>query len=342
MEIEFHNREKELRNIQNVINTRPDLITFIYGPINSGKSTLMDEVIRMLPNNYTTFCIDLREKFVSGYDDFLKVLFEVHKSEAGYKQFIVKAIESLPNSVKGIPIPKSLLAELLSKESEDVFSYIIEVFEMIKERGKTPIMVLDELQVIGDLKIDGLLIYRLFNFFVSLTKKRHLCHVFAISSDSLFIERVYSEAMLQGRAEFLLVDDFDYETATSFLKKYGFNDDEIELVWDYFGGKPIYLVRAVKAKYAGEDLRGLVEKYLKIRIRQIKDVVYELEDRGEILRLFGEYADKESFEYERLNEEIRFCVKNNILFADPVEGIIKPQSRLDLLAIRRIFGEFGE
>ena len=52
--------------------------------------------------------------------------------------------------------------------------------------------------MIGDLRIDELLIYMLFNFFVGLTKKRNLAHVFAITSDSVFIKKVYGEAMLHG------------------------------------------------------------------------------------------------------------------------------------------------
>jgi AAA+ ATPase superfamily predicted ATPase len=351
MEIEFHNREKELKEIQNILSTRPDLITFIYGPINSGKSTLMDEAIKRLSGGYTVFHIDLRERFVSGYDDFLKVLFEVHKSRASYKQFLAKAIESLPSSVKGIPIPKNLLVELLRENDvEDVFSYIIEVFEMLKEKGKTPVMVLDELQVIGDLKIDGLLVYRLFNFFVSLTKRRHLCHVFAISSDSLFIERVYSEAMLHERAEYLLVDDFNYQTTAEFLRKYGFSDDEIDLVWSYVGGKPIHLVRLIKA----EDVRRKLDELLKIRageirsmLKTLKELGDEVEIRGksyqidylrvvETLKKFNENDILHDVEIDEITKH--YLVKKNVLFVDPVKGIIKPQSRLDLLAIKDVIG----
>jgi len=339
MEIEFHDREKELRDVQNVINSRPDLITFVYGPINSGKTELFNHLIKTLPNNYKVFYINLRGIYVSKADDFLKVLFEVEDREANIKDYLKTLVDCLPDSIPigGIPIPKNLFKEFFEeRETENVFRYIENLFEKLSEKY-TPILIVDELQKIGDVKIDGSLIYELFNLFIRLTKELHSCHVFAISSDSLFIERVYSEAMLQGRAEFLLVDDFDYETTVSFLKKYNLRDDEVKLVWDYFGGKPVYLVRAVKAKHASEDLKGLMEKYLKIRVRQIKDAVYEFD---QILRLFEEFGNKESFEYNRLSEEIRFCVKKNILFVDPVESIVKPQSRLDLLATRKVLDEF--
>jgi AAA+ ATPase superfamily predicted ATPase len=40
--IEFYNREKEIKAIRNILNTEPTLITFIYGPINSGKTELIN------------------------------------------------------------------------------------------------------------------------------------------------------------------------------------------------------------------------------------------------------------------------------------------------------------
>ncbi len=50
-----------------------------------------------------------------------------------------------------------------------------------------------------------------------LTKEIHLCHVFAVTSDSLFIERVFNVAMLHGRRRYIRIDDFDHETTAAFL-----------------------------------------------------------------------------------------------------------------------------
>ena len=60
LEIEFHDRNKEIREIMRIQNSRPDLITFVYGPINSGKSSLMDEAVNRLSNNYVVSFIDLK------------------------------------------------------------------------------------------------------------------------------------------------------------------------------------------------------------------------------------------------------------------------------------------
>ena len=336
IEIEFHDREKEIEEIMNVLQTRPDLITFIYGPINSGKTELITHVINSLPNEYVTFYINLRGRFIRDYDDFMRILFKFEKDGNLLKALADQSIKFL--KFKGIPVSESILDLIFrEKKGEDVFEFLEDYITKIAEKRK-PVLIIDELQVIGDVEIDGKLIYRLFNFFVRLTKELHLCHVFTITSDSLFIEHVYSEAMLSDRADYLLVDDFNYETTVSFLKKYGFNDEEIKLVWHYFGGKPIRLVEVIKKRH---KLKQYCESSLKLRKRQIKDALYSLKDRENVIELLKAFKDRDEITYEEITDEMRWCVKNNILFVDPQNEIVKPQSRLDLLAVRRVVEEVG-
>ena len=61
----FHDREREINEIMNILNTEPTLITFIYGPINSGKTELINHLVKQLPENYVVFNVNLRGKFVS-------------------------------------------------------------------------------------------------------------------------------------------------------------------------------------------------------------------------------------------------------------------------------------
>ncbi|RZN14692.1 MAG: hypothetical protein EF812_04820 [Methanosarcinales archaeon] len=48
--MEFHNREREKKEIIDILNSEPSLITFVYGPINSGKTTLINHLIGQLPD----------------------------------------------------------------------------------------------------------------------------------------------------------------------------------------------------------------------------------------------------------------------------------------------------
>ena len=278
---------------------------------------------------------------------FLRVLFEVkdRKKFPDFKSLVKELLTYTPDEVVTpigrFPIPKSVFQEIFREKSvENVFVYLENLLTEIVKRGKIPVLILDELQKISDVKINGPLIYELFNFFVGLTKELHACHVFAITSDSLFLEKVYTEASLHGRCRYMLVDDFDYGTTVEFLRKHGFREDEVELAWEYFGGKPVYLVEAVKER---DRLREFCEEMLRIRKRQIKDSIYSLDEdfRRSVLETFARFREEESITYEYLTEELIWCIKNNVLFLDPVNELIKPQSRLDLLALRRLLGEFG-
>ena len=338
--IQFHNREQEIKEIQGLLDADPSLITFVYGPINSGKTTLFSHLIEQLPDDYAPFYINLRGRFITDYEDFLNVLFEIDERDVvdnvgEYAKSILKDL----GTVSGIPIPINLFEQIFEKKnkSKDMFKYI-ERFLLEISKKRTPILIIDELQVIGDLKIDGSLMYKLFNFFIRLTKELHLCHIFAVSSDSLFIENIYSEAMLEGRCRYLLVDDFDEQTTIAFLEEHGFDDSEKEIAWKYCGGKPICIVELVNTK---DDRKTKAKKMLKIRKGQIEEIVYSLEARDKkmfdaVMRLLLEFVDKKKVGYKYLSEEIKFLVGKNIIFVDSVDKELRSQSKMNLYAIREV------
>ncbi|HIE31436.1 MAG TPA: ATPase, partial [Methanosarcinales archaeon] len=86
--MEFHDREKEIKEIRDILDVEPSLITFIYGPINSGKTALIDNLIKQLPEEYVIFYINLRGKFVSNYDDFVRALFKLDREKKEYKEIL--------------------------------------------------------------------------------------------------------------------------------------------------------------------------------------------------------------------------------------------------------------
>jgi AAA+ ATPase superfamily predicted ATPase len=344
--IEFHNREKEMKEIRAILNSRPTLITFVYGPINSGKTDLITHTIEELPDEYVVFYINLRTKFLSSYDEFIESLFEMEMETEGAlkkrKETLAELVSSV-TKVAGIPITREFLDYVFKdKKPKNAFSYIIKLFEEVKNSGKQPVLILDELQKIGDVKVNGPLIYELFNFFIDLTKEKHLAHVFAMTSDSLFIEQIYSEAMLEGRCRYLLVDDFDYETTAAFLEKYGFTDEERAIAWEYCGGKPVCLVELVNAKINGKDVESEAKKFLKIRTSQILSIFDEISlgkveySEKDIIEEFKNFEQEEILQYGRINKEKIFLVGRNVFFIDPTQRTIKPQSRLNLLAIREV------
>ncbi len=350
--IEFHDREEEKQEIRGILDAEPSLITFVYGPINSGKTTLITHLTCELPDDYVVFYINLRTKFLASYDDFIESLFEMEmetdKTVKKGKEALAELISSA-TKITGIPITREFIDYVFKdNKPKNAFSYMIKLFEEVKKSGKQPVLILDELQKIGDVNINGALIYELFNFFIDLTKELHLCHVFAVTSDSLFIERVYSQAMLKGSCRYLLVDDFDYETTAAFLKGYGITDEDMRVTWEYCGGKPVCLVELINCGNREEK----AEELLMIRTGEIKRMLKRVKELGNEIRIGDKsYAVRYSGLVDALKrfvvqdeidagdvDEIStaFLVGDNVLFVNPVRGNIKPQSRLDMLAIRKV------
>ena len=170
----------------------------------------------------------------------MKVLFEVQfgRRRRKAREVVKELLKSEAKAVerfKGIPVPEKVFEYLFvdSRKVEDVFRYLKEI---VRARYR-PIFVLDEMQIIKEVVNEAgrPVIKELFNFMVRLTKETHLCHSLCATSDCLFIEDIYSNARLEGRADYILVDDLSMDEAFRVYEGFGFEDKE--LVWDYIGGK---------------------------------------------------------------------------------------------------------
>ena len=153
---------------------------------------------------------------IRDFNDFIEALFEI--DVRGRRKIVIKELIAEVTKFAGFPISKDLLDQFFREDRPKIaFRYIVDVVKGVKAKDKIPVLIIDELQKIGDVRIDDYLIYELFNLFIRLTKELHVC---------MFLP----SHLLQGRCRYVLVDDFDYETTKSFLRKYGFSDSEIKLV----------------------------------------------------------------------------------------------------------------
>ena len=153
---EFVNRERELREVKALLSGRPNLVYFVYGPINSGKTALLIKVFEELPKNYRVFYINFRWRYVENIKDLIKVLFRVREEEEKLSLFLEKILRNgakLFERIEGIPIPEKIF-DLLFKRTdkiEDVFAFLKEYFEMMVDKGYRPVFVLDEMQTIKEI-----------------------------------------------------------------------------------------------------------------------------------------------------------------------------------------------
>ncbi|RLB10735.1 MAG: ATP-binding protein [Deltaproteobacteria bacterium] len=311
---------------------------------------LLMKVFEDLPEDYVVFYINFRGLDVERVEDLIRVLFAVEysKGKEAIKEIvreIVKEGSKVLKKAKGIPIPEKVFDYLFEskRKTEDAFRYLENLFSEVVEGGKRPILVIDELQVIKKVinATGQLVLNRLFNFMIRLTKETHLCHCLCATSDCLFIEDVYSNARLEGRAEYLIVDDLDKEEAYSVYEGFGFEDKE--LVWDYIGGKIGDMVSLFEEKKRGLSEKEALERMFKDtknKLEWIKLMKLRKREDGNDLWKFLELFKKADFvsknKIEEDFEKFLFWIEENVLFYNHVEGTVRLQSRLLWRVIREV------
>jgi AAA+ ATPase superfamily predicted ATPase len=348
----FFNREGDIRRVKSVLSGEPNLVYFVYGPINSGKTSLLMRVFEELSEEYRIFYINFRGRDVERIEDLMRVLFSVRRGVISddMREFIKEMLKEGARALKrlkGIPVPEGIFDILFrsSGKVEDIFAYLEEYFEGIVMEGWVPVLVIDELQMIkrvmnatGQLVLD-----RLFNFLVRLTKETHLCHILCATSDCLFIEDVYNNARLGGRSDYILVDDLCKEEAFKVYEEFGFREKEV--IWEYIGGKMGDMVRLYEKMKQGYSEREGIERMLEDTMGKIRDFLEAVEEgeKGEIDIKEVEGALRRVLEGEVLSRDIRrrvrhFLVEENLLFYNPVRGVVRYQSELIRRAVSKLLG----
>ena len=89
----FYDREKEQKEILSTLKQKPGVIQILYGPINSGKTNLITEIIANLPKEIHTFYTNLRNK--EECQEKMDFLFQV--GEKGNINFKTKQMIELVN-----------------------------------------------------------------------------------------------------------------------------------------------------------------------------------------------------------------------------------------------------
>ncbi len=351
----FYNREEDIRRIKAVLSGEPNLVYFMYGPINSGKTALLMKVAEELPENYRIFYINFRG-FEGGYSKFTRAFFELGDKSLWEKlkkkmPVVAAAVEYVEKVAKKINTAIELPGEVIrmlqvggeDPEKIDLFHYLERLMKKLVEDEKKPVLILDEMQVLMD-EINAVgrpLLVRLFNFAVRMTKETHLCHVLCATSDCLFIEDVYANARLEGRVEYILIDELEKSKAFEVYEAFGFEDKP--LVWEYIGGKVGDMVRLFEKKKQGYNERDALESLLEDTTSKLRDFLeaIEEEEKGKVNIKEVREALLKISHGEILAKEIRrkvrhFLVEENILFYNPVKGTVRFQGKLLQKAAREL------
>ena len=338
--MEFWDREKEIEYLKRYIRSEPNAILFVYGPKSSGKSTLLMEVIDRLmekeefSQSHTVYWFDLRERLIANYDDVVDLFF---LDEEAAKITIEKKRGTKLKILSFFEV-ETEHRKLLEQRRIDPFKYMADV---LRESEKIGVIVFDEIQKLKGVYLNSPnnqrpLIKELFNFFVRLTKVLHLSHVIVMTSDTFFIERVYTDSTLKNTSEYYLVDFFDDETTLKILKDHKFSDEDARHVVEWIGGVPWMIERVISK---GIDTVKELFENAKASLREVLGSLYEEDPslKEKAIDLLKRLLKGESIELDGRDRRMtRILVEKEVLYYDPVKARVKFQTKLDERAAREL------
>lgn len=353
----FINRSEELRVLSDWISQQPEQILFIYGPKSSGKTTLLKKFIEnnLTSNLYDIKHFNLRKTLITDYKNFIHTFFKIDYSKSSKE---VKTKKEY--NVKFFKLTTEILKGIENKEF-DPFDVMFVQLEKIVKKGKQPVIIIDELQALEDIYLNGQrqLLKELFNFFVAITKEDHLCHVIIASSDGYFMNRIYNDSKLIKTSEFFEVEYLD-ENDTKYwlsnlekesgIKTYTLSDFQINEIWKYFGGSMWEISNilgqlisyASHMKVKDSHLEQIIQRQISINsgrfyhyARLNKQKIALLKEIFSVQQYKTEFnesdlsalSDKNIYEENALTEELNNLVRSNYLAFNPTTCIYKIQGK---------------
>jgi AAA+ ATPase superfamily predicted ATPase len=256
------------------------------------------------------------------------------------------------NLILGLISLESRKIEQIKEKKRNLFDVLTEEIEKESRKKKKPILIIDEIQKLRDVYIENgngerELLKEFLNFCVRLTKERHLSHVVILTSNTVFIERLYNDAKMKETSRFKKIDHLTKEKVEEWLKVEGFDKEAIELVWEYLGGNIGRILEAIKIHKNGKDLKKFLEEQKWLAYSEIVDYLTEFEDKERefFIKVAEEIVKNGFYSLEKIkkNEKrlLQKWAEKEILFYDPLKLKVTGNSRiyekgLELLLERHI------
>ncbi|MBL0717074.1 MAG: AAA family ATPase [Desulfosarcina sp.] len=336
IDITFINREKEMAELRNYLESKPNSILFLHGPKSSGKTTLIYQLLKQIEieKKYEIKFLNLRKIFLTSYDDFIDAFFKSSSSENGLKTGTRRQY-----SLFGLFKLDAFTEKMLKKRQEDPFLVMEREFQHLLKKGIQPVIIIDEFH-----KLDGLylpdkqkrLMVELMNFFVAMTKESHLCHVIIASSDAFFIEQVYVESKLRKTSKFMKLDYLEKKDVFTWLRdvkkynkvqEYTLDKKQIEIIWNIVRGSA-WEIHSILEDLFQYPLGIIVSKIKREKTAMIADWAFNDEARNCLLRHFNKQPIRKLTELAGTAKNLLGeAVRDNILYYDPVDGIYGIQGK---------------
>ncbi len=329
-------REVEIGFIKEWFEKVPDDILWIYGPKSSGKTTLIEYIVEkelfddfklFKSDKYNVKYINFRGKAVYNYETFVNSMLFIDDNELSEDLKLYFNLGMFKIEYK--------IYEKIKKRQIDLFATLI---EKLKKSTKQNILIIDEIQTLEELYINGEkeILKEFLNFCVRLTKELHLSHVVILSSNTIFINRIYNDAKLKVTSEFYRIDHFDYKCIGNWLEEEGFNSGEIELVWEYLGGCIPLIQRMMRDRKRFNNLREYLERQKWLAYTEIFMILKKENFNSREKNKFEEICRmilKDGYYMPQKDDEIDMKVieawsEKEVFFFDPMEIRVRGNNRL--------------
>jgi len=345
----FINRENELSALRTFLETEPNSILFLYGPKSSGKTTLMYRLFEQIEKEkeYDINFLNLREIFLTSYDDFIDTFFKSTETHNG-----IRTGTRRQYSLFGMFRLDAFTEKMLKHKKEDPFLVMKQEFLNMQKKGIHPVVIIDEFH-----KLDGIympdkqkrLMLELMNFFVAMTKESHLCHVIIASSDAFFIEQVYVDSKLRKTSKFMKLDYLEKDDVFAWLsdvkqhngvEEYTLAPEQIGMIWETVGGSAWEIYSILEDMFQ-RPLDEIIDRIRREKVAMITDWIDsdDHQQRENILKKFSVAPVISQKKLMGLKSILGQAVKDNILCYDPVEGTYGVQGKSLEWGIRGYFEE---
>ncbi len=351
--VPFIDREEEIEFFKERFKEEPQKTLFVYGPKSTGKTTTIEYVVEnhlLQDNLYNVKYINFRGKMVVDYDSFIDAIIE-EKDDEYDKEEELNRNYNLLNAFR-------LEAKSIKKykqKRKNLFDILLDEF---KKTGKKNILIIDEIQILEDIYFNGEkeLLKEFLNFCVRLTKELHISHVVILTSNTIFLNRIYNDSKLKLTSDFKLIGHPKKEIAIKLLKDLEYSDDKIDLALEYYGTTLTLLIKLysyIKPDSSIDELKKYLESEALDAKMQIDEVLtntkkYNLpkmiDDEFLIIadnivkRGYFNYGEQDRQTKQKLLPVVEVFSEKEILFYNPQTGIITPNSKIYLKGMEQIVG----
>ena len=344
-QVELIDRVEEIEFFKEWFEGVPKEILWVYGPKSTGKTTLIEYIVEnelfddfklFKSKKYNVKYINFRQKLFGGYESFLNSMLFVDDGELD-KDFVMSL------SLGVFKVDYKTHKKIKNKEM-DLFDTL---FKQFKESPKKNILIIDEIQVLEDIYIDKEreLLKEFLNFCVRLTKETHLSHVVILSSNTIFIEKIYNNAKLKVTSRFKKISHLPYEIVKEWLSEKGYSNDDIDLIWEYLGGSIAHIQRVFRDQKEFPTLKEYLDFQAKVAKSEIVMLFLEKKDlhynhtfkyiAKEIIKN-GYYTFKEE-DFDK-KDVIDFFCEREILFFEPLDNTITANSKIYIKGMELLEG----